>query len=141
MSDAKSKSLEVQFGGSHYKDMAIEPVEYILKNEIGFAEGSAIKYLSRHKAKGGAGDLKKAIHSAAIALEYQYGVKSQLSFSDEAENESQRPKKIVLPTPTGLRCFDVPADGDVLQFAVGLMRQIAEDPSIALNRERINGDE
>jgi len=54
--------FDTQVGGSHYKDMAIQPTEYILKNNMGFAEGNVIKYVSRYKAKGGLQDLQKARH-------------------------------------------------------------------------------
>ncbi len=46
--------------GQHYKAMAIEPVQYIEANNIGFHEGSIIKYVSRWQQKGGLDDLKKA---------------------------------------------------------------------------------
>ena len=39
--------------------MAIQPAEYILRNGIGWAEGCAISYLSRWRAKGGVEDLRK----------------------------------------------------------------------------------
>jgi len=51
-----------QVGGDHYKKMEIEPVEYIVKNGIGFLEGNVIKYVSRYQSKGGLEDLKKAKH-------------------------------------------------------------------------------
>ncbi|MGB4810988.1 MAG: DUF3310 domain-containing protein [Methylophilaceae bacterium] len=59
-----------QVGGSHYKDMAIQPITYILANNIGFAEGSIIKYISRYKAKNGLQDLKKARHFIDILIEH-----------------------------------------------------------------------
>ena len=40
-----------QIGGSHYKDMKIQPSEFINKNKLLFAEGNAIKYICRHAAK------------------------------------------------------------------------------------------
>lgn len=58
-----------QVGGSHYKDMAIQPFDYITKNGIGFAEGCAIKYLSRWRAKNGVEDLKKARHFIDMLIE------------------------------------------------------------------------
>ena len=33
-----------QVGGDHYKSMAIQPSEFINRNNIPFAEGNAIKY-------------------------------------------------------------------------------------------------
>lgn len=60
-----------QVGGSHYKDMAIQPITYILANNIGFAEGNIIKYISRYKAKNGLQDLKKARHFIDILIEHE----------------------------------------------------------------------
>ncbi len=38
-------ALDTQEGGSHYKDMAIQPVTFIVKNNIPFLEGNVIKYV------------------------------------------------------------------------------------------------
>ena len=64
-------ALKKQVGGSHYKDMAIQPVEFIHANGIGFFEGNAIAYLCRWKVKGGVGDLKKAIHHIELLIELE----------------------------------------------------------------------
>ena len=48
-----SDPYDTQVGGNHYKDMAIQPSEFINKNRILFAEGNAIKYICRHNNKGG----------------------------------------------------------------------------------------
>ena len=53
--------FDQQVGGSHYKTLKIQPVEFILANQLGFCEGSIIKYTCRYKQKGGIEDLKKAI--------------------------------------------------------------------------------
>ena len=64
-------SLSTQVGGGHYKDLAIQPVEYISKNRMGFIEGSVVKYVTRWRAKGGISDLKKAIHFLQILIEFE----------------------------------------------------------------------
>jgi len=65
-------ALDVQEGGSHYKDLAIQPVEYIHRNGIGFCEGCAIKYLTRWRSKGnGIEDLKKAKHFIDLLIELE----------------------------------------------------------------------
>ena len=61
-----------QVGGNHYKSMVIQPSEFINRNKIPFAEGNAIKYLCRHKAKGQKQDLQKAIHYIEMAIERDY---------------------------------------------------------------------
>ena len=55
-------ATDQQVGGKHYQEMAIQPIEFILANNMGFAEGSVIKYVSRWRQKGGVEDLKKALH-------------------------------------------------------------------------------
>lgn len=44
----------------HYSDLQIEPLEYVVKNDLGFCEGNVIKYVSRWRDKGGLQDLEKA---------------------------------------------------------------------------------
>jgi hypothetical protein len=56
----------------HYTKMKIEPVDYIVSNDIDFCEGNVIKYVSRHKSKNGAEDIRKAIHYLQIILKSQY---------------------------------------------------------------------
>ena len=65
-------TLTTQVGGDHYKDMPIQPTEFIHANGIGFIAGNVIKYVCRHKAKGGKQDLEKAAHylQMLIAMEY-----------------------------------------------------------------------
>lgn len=62
-------ALHHQEGGSHYKEKAIQPVEYCMANGIGFMEGSVIKYVTRWKDKGGVQDLKKARHFLDLLIE------------------------------------------------------------------------
>ena len=53
---------DVQVAGTHYKDKAIQPWDYIVGNNLGYLEGNIVKYVSRWKDKGGVDDLKKARH-------------------------------------------------------------------------------
>jgi len=64
-------ALEVQVAGNHYKDMKIQPVEYIHANNIPYLEGNVIKYVSRWKAKGGVADLEKAKHYIDLLIELE----------------------------------------------------------------------
>lgn len=66
----KPPVLGTQVGGSHYTKQAIQPIEYIWANNIGFSEGNVIKYLTRWKDKGGIKDLKKAHHHIALLIEH-----------------------------------------------------------------------
>ena len=67
-------SLEDQVGGKHYRDMKIQPAEFINENKLLFAEGNAIKYICRHSVKGKEEDIKKAIHYLEMILERDYNV-------------------------------------------------------------------
>jgi len=69
-----TKATEVQVGGVHYKQMPLQPVEFIFKNRIPFLEGNVIKYTCRHLSKGGVEDLMKARHYLDMVAEYVYGV-------------------------------------------------------------------
>ncbi len=64
-------ALDVQTGGSHYKELKIQPVEYIHANGLGFCEGSIIKYITRWRAKNGIEDLKKARHFIDLLIELE----------------------------------------------------------------------
>jgi hypothetical protein len=44
----------------HYTQGGIEPIDYILANDLDFLEGNVVKYVTRHKFKNGLEDLKKA---------------------------------------------------------------------------------
>ena len=69
---ANYDSLEKQVGGKHYKNMKIQPAEFINENKLLFAEGNAIKYICRHSLKGKEEDVKKAIHYLEMILERDY---------------------------------------------------------------------
>jgi len=74
--DLKKQALKAtlkQVGGNHYKDCKIQPIEYIVGNDLTFCEGNAIKYITRHRRKGeGAKDIEKAIHYLEMILETEY---------------------------------------------------------------------
>jgi len=67
--------LDVQIGGNWYKEMKIQPVDYIHENNLNWFQGEVIKYVSRYLEKNGRQDLEKAIHiiEMLIAKEYQEG--------------------------------------------------------------------
>lgn len=62
---------DVQVGGSHYKSLAIQPSEYISKNNFGWFRGNAIKYVSRTKGDAAKQieDLEKAKHYIDLEIE------------------------------------------------------------------------
>lgn len=64
-------ALETQVAGDHYKKLKIQPIEFIHANNIPFAEGCAIKYLTRWRDKGGIKDLEKAKHFIELLIELE----------------------------------------------------------------------
>jgi hypothetical protein len=76
-SDAKPAVLDVQIGGNHYKECAIQPVEYIEANKMPFLEGCVVKRVTRHSRPTGKGrqDIEKAIHELQLLLQLRYGDK------------------------------------------------------------------
>jgi hypothetical protein len=69
--DPKNPLLQ-QAGGAHYKNFKIQPAVYNEVNELSWAEGNVVKYVSRHKLKGKEEDLYKAIHMLKLILKLQY---------------------------------------------------------------------
>lgn len=64
--------LDRQEGGGHYKNMAIQPLEFITKNKLEFLPGCVIKRMCRYKAKNGKEDLLKAIHEIQCLISIEY---------------------------------------------------------------------
>jgi len=44
----------------HYNERKMEPLDYIIANELDFLEGNIVKYITRYTYKGGVNDLLKA---------------------------------------------------------------------------------
>lgn len=61
-----------QIDGNHYKQFKIQPTEFIYQNNLPFIEGNVIKYICRHRFKGGRKDIEKAIHYLEMLLEWEY---------------------------------------------------------------------
>jgi hypothetical protein len=66
-------ALSEQVGGDHYLEFPIQPVEYAIKNRLGFVEGAVVKYVTRWKLKGGVADLRKARHLLDILISLSGG--------------------------------------------------------------------
>lgn len=63
------ETLNTQVGGNHYQKYEIQPIEFIVKNNIPFLEANVIKYIVRYKDKNGLEDLKKAKHYLEMLIE------------------------------------------------------------------------
>lgn len=71
--ETMTDALTRQEGGNHYKDCAIQPIEYITRNNLSFAQGNVVKYITRYKHKNGKEDLLKAKHYIDLMIELEYG--------------------------------------------------------------------
>lgn len=71
MLDKTESPLTTQVAGNHYKDLKIQPVEYIHANGLGYMEGNVVKYVTRWRKKDGRKDLEKARHYIDLLLELE----------------------------------------------------------------------
>ena len=59
-------ALKKQVGGEHYKEHAIQPIQFINERRLDFAVGNVVKYLVRNKGSR-LEDLEKAYHYIELA--------------------------------------------------------------------------
>ena len=69
----ESGANDTQVGGTHYTVLEIQPWEVIERNQMGYFDGNALKYIMRFKAKGGLQDLEKARHYLDKLIELEHG--------------------------------------------------------------------
>lgn len=62
-------TLHRQVGGEHYRTMSIQPIQFIVANDIPYREANVIKYITRWKNKNGVEDLRKARHYIDMLIE------------------------------------------------------------------------
>jgi hypothetical protein len=67
-----TKAYDKQVGGSHYKKMKIQPMQYSMANELDACQHTAIKYITRHEDKAGKKDLYKSLHTVLLLVEEKY---------------------------------------------------------------------
>lgn len=81
---------DVQIGGDHYKNMAIQPLEFIMANRLPFPEGAIIQYVCRWRRKGGIEDLQKARHLLDWLIEHKEKEKGRPAGREgKADNENR----------------------------------------------------
>ena len=67
--DFTGSAMQKQVGGGHYKDLKIQPIVYILENDLGYCEANVVKYITRWRSKNGVEDLRKAKHYIDFLIE------------------------------------------------------------------------
>jgi Protein of unknwon function (DUF3310) len=72
MTTPHTNALDTQIGGDHYRNLKIQPVEYIHANNLPFIEGCIVKYATRWREKGGVKDLEKIKHFVDLLIELEF---------------------------------------------------------------------
>ena len=83
----------------HYFRFKIEPITFIMQNEIPYAEGNAIKYICRwrhkHKTKEEQlGDLKKAIQYINLLIEQETQGKGEVKLKLTGQTTEEKAEQI-----------------------------------------------
>lgn len=60
-----------QIGGNHYSKLKIQPMEYSMSNGLDACQHTVIKYVTRFRDKGGIQDLRKAMHTLQMLIEFE----------------------------------------------------------------------
>lgn len=118
-------AFDTQVGGGHYKELAIQPMQYSMANKLDACQHTIIKYVTRFRQKGGLADLQKARHVIDMLIE--------LEMVNEKEAAPQ-PDPYKVPTPVA----------DALAAAIAGARPKATDPLrdalIVAMKERFGDD-
>jgi len=65
------EALKKQVGGGHYKNLNIQPIEFIHANNLSYIEGCVIKYITRWRNKNGVEDLEKIKHYIDLLIDLE----------------------------------------------------------------------
>ena len=83
--------LDVQIGGSHYKSLPIQPIEYCFRNKLNVCQSKVVKYITRYKDKGGIEDLRKVIHMTELLIKLEYGEEESNADVEQSEFDRELP--------------------------------------------------
>jgi Protein of unknwon function (DUF3310) len=67
---------QVVYKPHHYAKYKVEPITFIMENDLPYAVGNVIKYVMRYRDKNGLEDLKKARRYIDMIIEKEYGADS-----------------------------------------------------------------
>ena len=67
----RKSPLSTQIGGDHYTKLAIQPMQYSMKNGLDPLQHTIIKYVTRFRDKAGIEDLEKAKHCIDMLIEFE----------------------------------------------------------------------
>jgi hypothetical protein len=58
-----------QVGGNHYSRYNIQPIDFIIDNNLDWCEANVVKYITRWRDKNGLEDLRKAMHYIQLLID------------------------------------------------------------------------
>jgi len=58
-----------QVGGNHYSRYNIQPIDFIMDNNLDWCEANVVKYITRWRDKNGVEDLRKAMHYIQLLID------------------------------------------------------------------------
>jgi hypothetical protein len=67
----RKSPLSTQIGWDHYTKLAIQPMQYSMKNRLDPLQNTIIKYVTRFRDKAGIEDLEKAKHCIDMLIEFE----------------------------------------------------------------------
>jgi phage terminase small subunit len=119
----------------HY-NMQIQPIEFIVKNNIPFREANIIKYVCRHRDKDSIDDLLKAQHYLQMLIDEWEAENEEFKTPTLAEQLAEQEKKKQEKIAANKECEHivkgyVRSDGIIIQEV---------EPGVFKRRESINPD-
>lgn len=153
-------ALDTQVDGNHYKDMAIQPMEFSMANDLDACQHTIVKYVCRFRSKGGIRDLEKAKHVIDMLIGFEGQAQKSVKTLIQ-DNPAAMPTTTFAPLNLGLdgcsdpgctQCYpakDLPGPGqdladaldNLLRGVVGntvSLKQAAEDAKNRKNREKLD---
>ena len=80
----QNKANEKQVGGKHYSKYGdFQPWDAVIAWELGYLEGTALKYIARWRDKNGVEDILKAIHFLEKLVEVEKAKQEQVDTIDK----------------------------------------------------------
>ena len=65
----RDKAYKRQVGGNHYLRYNVQPIDFIIDNNLDWCEANVVKYITRWRDKNGIEDLRKAMHYIQMLIE------------------------------------------------------------------------
>lgn len=93
--EVNMSAFSKQEGGNHYTKMKIQPFHYSMANGLDPMQHTVVKYVTRFRDKNGIEDLKKAIHTLELLIEYETSRTENASTDPEPLTEDEAPKCVV----------------------------------------------